>query len=92
MDTNTATANSKVIFKILEPNIFTIGIEVPAASFLASIIIDIFSGISGAMVLIIMARMGIEIPISKETSSRECMKGCIEKYSYVTNYKNHNGL
>ncbi len=46
-----ATPNSRELFSILDPRTFAIAIAVPAAPFLANIIIEIFSGISPAMQL-----------------------------------------
>src|SRR6185437_10905020 len=55
-----ATERSKVLFKIFEPSTFATAIDAPCAPFLASNIIDIFSGISPAIGLTITASMTTE--------------------------------
>ena len=61
-----ATPSRRELFSIFDPRTFAIAIAVPAAPFLANIIIEIFSGISPAIGLIMTAKTIVDTPISSE--------------------------
>ena len=63
------------MFKIFEPRTFATAIDAPFAPLRARRIIDIFSGISPAIGLIITASTTTETPLSNARPSRECTNG-----------------
>ncbi len=69
------TDNSNVLFNTLEPNTLAIEIDTPLLPLLASIITEIFSGISPAKGLRITAMTAAVTPMPPANFSIECMKG-----------------
>jgi hypothetical protein len=67
----------------LEPKTLAIAMEAPAAPFRAKIIIEIFSGISPAIGLIITAKTIVDIPTSIENDCKDEIKSGVCRSKFI---------